>query len=186
MAGKKKIEWITRRQVRYLADRGWREEDIADFCQCALGTIRKKYRGVLPKGRPPQPPIDLSVVENLAAIGATDEEIARLLGMSVTKFSPMKKEVPELAEALEKGKANGKLSLRRKMFKTAMVGNIFQMQMFLAKNLLGYSDNQRVEHSGEIGVKEKVVPTPDPDMTPEKWAAMHQIDRGGESASDQT
>jgi hypothetical protein len=51
---------------------------------------------------------------------------------------------------MEKGRAKGRISVRRMLFKQAGNGSA-AATIFLAKNLLGYRDVQRNEHSGPEG-----------------------------------
>ncbi len=51
-------------------------------------------------------------------------------------------------EAIERGYAYGKLKLRRAMFRNATVNNSAPVQIFLAKNMLGMSDNGMIGDEG--------------------------------------
>jgi hypothetical protein len=88
-------------------------------------------------------------VEKLCALHVTDEEIAGFLGVSLRTFARRKRQ-PAFVEATERGKAKGRLSLRRSLWNLAMKGNP-AANIFLAKNLLGYRDVMSNEHSGPDG-----------------------------------
>jgi hypothetical protein len=88
-------------------------------------------------GRPVKD-IDWNVVEKLASIQCTDEEIAAVLGVHSDTIKRRKK-VPEYAEILANGRAKGRASLRRLQWKSAEVGNV-TMQIWLGKQLLGQRD----------------------------------------------
>jgi hypothetical protein len=79
---------------------------------------------------------DLNLVRNLSRIQCTDEEIAAVLHVSERTIQRHKKR-PEFREAMEAGKAEGRVSTRRQLFKLAEGGNV-AATICLAKNLLGY------------------------------------------------
>jgi hypothetical protein len=74
-------------------------------------------------------------VEDLAALGCTDRDIANWFGIKedTLRYS--------FTEYLIKGRENLKISLRRAMLKNACVNLNAAVQIFLAKNMLGMSDN---------------------------------------------
>lgn len=111
------------------------------------GGAGKGQRGV---GRP-RKEIDLALVSQLAAIQCTDEEIAAAVGVCLETLIRRKKE-PEFLEALEGGKAKGRISLRRTQWKMAQQGNA-TMAIFLGKNVLGQRD--KPEEAGVEDVIEK-------------------------------
>jgi AraC-like DNA-binding protein len=88
--------------------------------------------------RPPMK-IDSDMVYNLAAISCSLEEMA-----SVLKCSPAMLH-RRFHNVIKSGRAYGRQSLKRKMFELAMAGNT-SMLIFLAKNMLNYSDNNRHIH----------------------------------------
>lgn len=68
----------------------------------------------------------------------TEEEIASILGCSRDLFyTEDNKEV--YRQAIERGKSNGKQSLRRMQYQLAMKGNV-KMLIWLGKQVLGQSD----------------------------------------------
>ena len=81
--------------------------------------------------------IDLKALESLAGMCATDEEIAGFFDVNVRTIERRKKE-PAFAEAMERGRAKGKLNLRRIQLKLAETNPA--MAIFLGKQLLGQSD----------------------------------------------
>ena len=93
--------------------------------------------------------INLAELEKLCSLQCTDEEIASFFAVSVRTIERRKKK-PAFAEAIERGRAKGRLSLRRILFSQAGNGNIASA-IFLAKNLLGYKDYFSNEHSGPDG-----------------------------------
>lgn len=95
----------------------------------------QKKRG---RGRPPKD-INMELVENLAALQCTDEEIAATMRIGINTITRRKQNDPEFAAALEAGKARGRASLRRLQWKLAQQGNA-ALAIFLGKNLLGQRD----------------------------------------------
>lgn len=93
-------------------------------------------------------------VEDLAAIGCTNRDIANWFGINedtlVYSFKPY----------LIKGRENLKISLRRAMLKNACVNLNAAVQIFLAKNMLSMSDN------GMTTDGSKVLPFTDDDEKP--------------------
>lgn len=73
-------------------------------------------------------------VYNLAAIGCNDREIARWFDMAETTLRY------NFSDIMLKGREDLKHTLRRAMLKNALNGNA-ALQIFLAKNMLGMSDN---------------------------------------------
>jgi hypothetical protein len=103
--------------------------------------------------------IDLVELEKLSALQCTDAEIASFFAISVRTLE-RRKNRPAVAEAIERGKARGKTSLRRSLFNLAMKGNP-AANIFLAKNLLGYKDYVASELSGPDGGAIPIGPAPE-------------------------
>jgi hypothetical protein len=97
----------------------------------------------------PETNIDLEELEKLCAMHCADEEIAALVGVS-TRTIERRRKVPRFREVMERGKAKGRASVRRNLFRLATNGNL-GANIFLAKNLLGYKDVVSNEHSGPEG-----------------------------------
>ncbi len=72
-------------------------------------------------------------VEELAALGCTDRDIANFYGIKEDTLRY------NFTDNLIKGRENLKISLRRSMLKTAHGGNAAVL-IFLAKNILGMTD----------------------------------------------
>jgi hypothetical protein len=102
-------------------------------------------------------------VEDLASLGCTNTDIANWFGIDdATLLYNFKQE-------LIKGRENLKISLRRAMLKNACINLNAAVQIFLAKNMLGMSDN------GMVTDNSKVLPFTDDDddkPTPEQLADM--------------
>jgi hypothetical protein len=97
----------------------------------------------------PEANIDLEELEKLSAMQCTDEEIAAFLRVS-TRTIERRRKVQSFREAMERGKAKGRVSVRRNLFRLATNGNL-GANIFLAKNLLGYKDVVSNEHTGPEG-----------------------------------
>jgi hypothetical protein len=97
----------------------------------------------------PEANIDLAELEKLCAMQCTDQEIAAFLGVS-TRTIERRRKVQHFREAMECGKAKGRVSVRRNLFRLATSGNL-GANIFLAKNLLGYKDVVANEHTGPEG-----------------------------------
>jgi hypothetical protein len=93
--------------------------------------------------------IDLPALENLCGLQCTDVEVASYFKVSVRTIERRKNQ-PAFAEAMERGRAAGKLSVRRMLFTQANKGNV-AAAIFLAKNVLGYKDFVTNELSGPNG-----------------------------------
>jgi hypothetical protein len=83
-------------------------------------------------------------VEDLAALGCTDRDIANWFGVdeNTLRYS--------FSDYLLKGRENLKISLRRAMLKNACVNLNAAVQIFLAKNMLGMSDNGMTTDSSKV------------------------------------
>src|ERR1700722_7166520 len=102
-------------------------------CERSLMTGGKRPRS----GRKPVQ-IDLEQVEKLCGLQCTDEELAAFLEVGVGTIEGRKSQ-PAFAEAMARGKAKGRVSVRRMLFAAGSKGNI-AAAIFLAKNLLAYKD----------------------------------------------
>jgi len=95
--------------------------------------------------------IELTELERLCSIQCTDQELASFFEVDVRTIERRKKK-PAFAAALERGRAKGRVSVRRMLFSLAAKGNV-AAAIFLAKNLLGYKDYFSNEHSGPDGAR---------------------------------
>lgn len=97
----------------------------------------------MPAGRPKKD-IDYTSVEKLANIQCTQDEIATFLGISKRTLQRDEK----FMEVYNKGRENGKMSLRRIQWKHAEKSA--SMAIFLGKQYLGQKDNVEVTNTDEI------------------------------------
>lgn len=95
--------------------------------------------------------IDLETVRALAAIGATQEEMAAALGTSAGWIIKQVDNNPAFAMAIEQGYTDMKHSLRRAQLAMALSGSA-AMLIWLGKQHLGQSDKQEVENNTTINI----------------------------------
>lgn len=78
--------------------------------------------------------LDKDLIKKLASIHCTYEEIAEIVGTSVSTLEKRYKKVIDL------GRADGKKSLRRAQFEKALNGDV-RMQIWLGKQILDQKDS---------------------------------------------
>jgi len=94
--------------------------------------------------------IDYELAHKLARMACTNEEIAACLNVSAKYYYDVLKRDPELSDMIQKGRAEGRASLRRAQWAKALEGNP-TMLIWLGKQLLGQSDMTRTEITGRDG-----------------------------------
>lgn len=80
-------------------------------------------------------PVEPEKVQKLSAMGCSQREIARFFGVDIHALQR------NFEREIEVGREEMKQVLRRAMLKNAIENNVAQIQIFLAKNYLGMSDN---------------------------------------------
>ena len=92
--------------------------------------------------------IDWEKVDNMCGIRSTGEEIAGVLGIGYsTLVRAIRREFDMTFDEYYTLKSqNGKVSIRRKQYQTAMNGNPYMLK-WLGVNWLGQSDKQEVDHN---------------------------------------
>ena len=88
-------------------------------------------------------------LEKLSVLQCTHEELAAFFGCSTRTIEKYAKQ-PEVAEVIARGKAKGRISVRRAQMKLLEAGNA-TMGVWLGKQLLGQRDVTPVELSGPNG-----------------------------------
>lgn len=106
---------------------------------------KKRFGGPQEGSGRPRKVIDLALVEKLAQIHASQEEIAATLGVSVGYVSEHMKNDQAFADAHARGWSNGRLNLRRRQLEKAMGGDS-TMLIWLGKNMLGQADKSEVKN----------------------------------------
>jgi len=105
-----------------------------------LNTETEEKKGA---GRP-KIELDLDQIQRLAEIQCTQKEIAYIMGVSVETISR------NYMDAVELGKANGKLALRRAQWRNAVEKDNVTMQIWLGKNVLKQSDQPISDEDNQI------------------------------------
>jgi hypothetical protein len=103
--------------------------------------------------------IDLVELEKLCALQCTDEEIAHFMGVSTRTIENRRKQ-PRFAEVMMRGRAKGRISVRRAQMKLLEGGNS-AMGVWLGKQLLGQRDVVTTELTGTGGGPIAVAIKPD-------------------------
>jgi hypothetical protein len=93
--------------------------------------------------------IDLVELQKLCTLQCTHEEIAAWFNCSVRTIEKYSKR-PEFAEVMARGRAKGRISVRRAQMKLLDSGNA-AMGIWLGKQFLGQRDVTPVELSGASG-----------------------------------
>lgn len=121
----------------------------------------------MPRVKPPLRPkqkgdyqhkIPLDQLEALTSIQCTDEEIAAVFGCHKDTIEKRKRSDDEFKTAYHNGKAKGRVSLRRQLFKSCEDGNV-SAQIWMSKQILGMRDVTALEHSGPQGTAIESVTT---------------------------
>jgi hypothetical protein len=107
------------------------------------GTIKGR------RGGHPERSINLVELEKLCALQCTQAEIASWFGVSRPTVERRAQE-PEYREAMERGYARGRISLRRKQMQLAEQGNA-TMLVWLGKQYLGQKDIGQAQLTGPDG-----------------------------------
>lgn len=99
----------------------------------------------------PKIELDYNAIEKLANIQCTQKEIASFLGCSVDTLQRDEK----FCDLYNKGKENGKMSLRRMQFKLAEKS--YAMAIWLGKQYLGQRDVPEQQEKSENGILQELV-----------------------------
>ena len=90
--------------------------------------------------------IDLMELEKLSSLQCTDEEIAAWFGVA-TRTIERRRKVKKFADVMARGKAKGRISVRRMQMKLLEQGNA-TMGVWLGKQILGQRDEVAFEARG--------------------------------------
>ena len=94
--------------------------------------------------------INLGELEKLAGMQCTDEEIAAWFGVS-TRTIERRRKSPVFADTIERGKAKGRISLRRAQLKMLDNGSA-TMGIWLGKQYLGQTDEMNINGAVQLMV----------------------------------
>jgi hypothetical protein len=103
--------------------------------------------------------IDLLELEKLSSLHCTYQELADWFGVSVRTLE-LRLKRPEFAEALQRGRSKGRISVRRAQMKMLESGNS-TMGVWLGKQMLGQRDTITTEHVGAGGGPIQILAKPD-------------------------
>ena len=90
--------------------------------------------------------IDLVELEKLCALQCTDEELGAWFNVT-TRTIERKRKKKSFAEVMARGKAKGRISVRRQQVKLLEAGNA-TMGVWLGKNILGQTDEVHHQFDG--------------------------------------
>jgi hypothetical protein len=90
--------------------------------------------------------IDPIELEKLYSLNCTDQEAASWFGVSVRTIEGRRKQRP-FGEVMERGKAKGKISIRRSQMRLVEAGNV-TMAIWMGKQVLGQRDVTLIEITG--------------------------------------
>tara|TARA_R110002050_G_scaffold137518_1_gene261119 strand:- start:1430 stop:1786 length:357 start_codon:yes stop_codon:yes gene_type:complete len=96
------------------------------------------------KGGRPRIELDETVLANLASLQCTNKEIAFVMGVSVDTLAR------HYSDIIAVGSAQGKIKLRRAMFRNATEKDNAVMQIWLSKNLLNMTDQPVSDESNVV------------------------------------
>jgi uncharacterized membrane protein YvbJ len=94
----------------------------------------------------PRKRINPEQVRSLAMINCSYAEIAAVIGCNESTLTR------RFAQLIAEGREQGRSSLKRQMYKKAIDDENVQMQIWLSKNMVGYSDKveQKVKSEGTL------------------------------------
>jgi len=92
--------------------------------------------------------IDLGELEKLAALQCTNEEIAFWFGVTTRTVERRRQQRP-FREAIERGRAKGRISMRRAQLRMLEKGNA-TMGIWLGKQYLGQSDDLSINANAPL------------------------------------
>lgn len=106
------------------------------------------------EGGAPRKDIDINVLKRAASIGCTIDEIAALLGIGRQTLYDHLKRDPELQQALDESRDQGRATLRRLQWQKANAGSD-TMLIWLGKQMLQQRDKTAVtgEEGGPVAVE---------------------------------
>src|SRR5215468_9177913 len=128
--------------------------------------------------------IDLTELEKLCSLQCTDEELAAWFGVT-TRTIERKRKKKAFAEVMERGKAKGRISVRRMQMKLLEQGNA-TMGVWLGKNILNQVDQLRHDMYGEFTpVLHVVMPGMSASASPTALAMPRQLNEADEEEPEE-
>lgn len=96
--------------------------------------------------------LDPKRIEELAARGLNEEQIARALGVHWETLQDRKKRFSEFSDALKNGKAKGIAQITNRLFESAEKGEAWAVCFYL-KTVAGFHEKQTLNNTGEIRLR---------------------------------
>lgn len=112
----------------------------------------------------PKKEISEEQVKTLAGINCSYAEMAAVLDCDPKTLTN------RFSQAIQNGRGHGRMSLKRKMWETAMGGNV-TMMIWLSKQMLGYTDKVEQKHESKV------------DLTTESKDLANKVIEAGKLAS---
>ena len=109
------------------------------------------------KGKVGRPKIELNLgeLERLSRLNCTMPEISAYFDIPLRTLEDKFTNEPDVRKAIEKGRATGMLSLRRKQIQIMEDTNNSTMAIWLGKQMLGQTDRQEIRQ--DINIEERKV-----------------------------
>ena len=117
--------------------------------------------------RPPKD-LDLDMLERLAAVSLSQDEIGAIMGMTSRTIRRKLSSSKMARAAYDRGYERCTASLKRKLVEMAMDGQP-TMLVWLGKQHLGQRDESRVQAQVDANVTTKTVDVPPPSESYEDW-----------------
>lgn len=113
---------------------------------------RRWYKEMLKKekhpGGRPEKPIDIKKVQELAACGLAEEQIALSLGINIKTLRSRKRKYTEFMDALSQGKTQGIAQVANAMYQNAMDGHFPAQKFYLCnRDKDNWQDKPEVENN---------------------------------------
>jgi len=119
-----------------------------------LKSIKKAKKTKKKVGRP-KIELNLGELERLSRLNCTMPEISAYFDIPLRTLEDKFTNEPEVRKAIEKGRATGMLSLRRKQIQIMEDTNNSTMAIWLGKQMLGQTDRQEIRQ--DINIEERKV-----------------------------
>ena len=115
----------------------------------------KKAKTTKKKVGRPKIELNLGELERLSRLNCTMPEISAYFDIPLRTLEDKFTNEPEVRKAIEKGRATGMLSLRRKQIQIMEDTNNSTMAIWLGKQMLGQTDRQEIRQ--DINIEERKV-----------------------------
>ena len=134
----------------------------------------------------PKIELNLGELERLSRLNCTMPEISAYFDIPLRTLEDKFTNEPEVRKAIEKGRATGMLSLRRKQIQIMEETNNSTMAIWLGKQMLGQTDRQEIRQ--DINIEERKVldisKLSDDDLNTIERVLKHAVVESSESRED--